>query len=314
VTDHLVKTNDLTPTRREIGELKSRWTDLGTAAGSRTVGLRRIQVDPGARSTPPHAHGGEEEIFYVLGGSGLLWQDAEVCEVRAGDCIVHRADEHAHTLRAGPEGLDVLAFGQRMVVETCWHPHTRKVWVGPTLADTDGPADMFELDARAGPVDFAAPGPRPANVAATADVPVQERAEGDCHWASRDLGTAAGSERTGLRHNTTRAGHLNCPPHCHSAEEEIFVVLDGDGWALLGDDEAPVGPGHVLARPAGTGVAHALRAGADGITYLAYGTREPNDICYYPRSNKVAFWGVGLIARIERLDYWDGERGFAPRP
>jgi uncharacterized cupin superfamily protein len=150
-------------------------------------------------------------------------------------------------------------------------------------------------------------------VVATADVPVQERAEGDCHWASRDVAKAAGSERTGLRHNTTGPGHLNCPPHCHSAEEEIFVVLDGDGWALLGDDEEPIGPGHVLARPAGTGVAHALRAGPNGITYLAYGTREPNDICYYPRSNKVAFWGVGLVARIEQVDYWDGERGFAPR-
>jgi len=37
------------------------------------------------------------------------------------------------------------------------------------------------------------------------------------------------------------------------------------------------------------------------------GTREPSDIAYYPRSNKVYFRGVGLMARIERLDYWDGE-------
>jgi hypothetical protein len=41
------------------------------------------------------------------------------------------------------------------------------------------------------------------------------------------------------------------------------------------------------------------------------GTREPSDIAYYPRSNKVYFRGVGLMARIERLDYWDGE---ADRP
>jgi len=43
------------------------------------------------------------------------------------------------------------------------------------------------------------------------------------------------------------------------------------------------------------------------MTYLAYGTREPNDICYYPRSNKVAFRGVGLIGRFEPLSYADGE-------
>jgi hypothetical protein len=40
---------------------------------------------------------------------------------------------------------------------------------------------------------------------------------------------------------------------------------------------------------------------------LAYGTRDPNDIAYYPRSNKVNLRGVGVIFRPERLDYWDGE-------
>ena len=40
---------------------------------------------------------------------------------------------------------------------------------------------------------------------------------------------------------------------------------------------------------------------------LVYGTREPNDICYYPRSNKIGFRGVGVLARLESLDYWDGE-------
>ena len=36
-------------------------------------------------------------------------------------------------------------------------------------------------------------------------------------------------------------------------------------------------------------------------------TREPNDIAYYPRSGKVSLRGVGVIGRIERLGYWDGE-------
>ena len=92
----------------------------------------------------------------------------------------------------------------------------------------------------------------------------------------------------------------------------MFVVLDGEGFCLLGDERLPVRRGHVLARPPGTGVSHAFRAGPGGITYLAYGTREPNEICYYPRSNKVMLAGVKLIGRIEQLDYWDGERDFEP--
>ena len=76
---------------------------------------------------------------------------------------------------------------------------------------------------------------------------------------------------------------------------------------VLDDEETPVGQGHVVSRPPGTGVSHMFRAGEGGLTYLAYGTREPSDVCYYPRSNKILFRGVNLVARLERLDYWDGE-------
>ena len=44
-----------------------------------------------------------------------------------------------------------------------------------------------------------------------------------------------------------------------------------------------------------------------GSSYLAYGTREPNDICYYPRSGKVFLVGVGVVGRIEPVDFWEGE-------
>ena len=40
---------------------------------------------------------------------------------------------------------------------------------------------------------------------------------------------------------------------------------------------------------------------------LIYGTRKPNDMCWYPRSNKIFWRGLGVIGRIEALDYMDGE-------
>jgi uncharacterized cupin superfamily protein len=85
------------------------------------------------------------------------------------------------------------------------------------------------------------------------------------------------------------------------------VVLEGDGTCQLGEERHPVRPGSVLARPAGTAVAHSFTAGEQGMALLAYGTREPGDICFYPRSGKIAISGVGVIGRIEPLDYWDGE-------
>jgi uncharacterized cupin superfamily protein len=43
------------------------------------------------------------------------------------------------------------------------------------------------------------------------------------------------------------------------------------------------------------------------LSVLAYGTREPNDIAYYPRSGKVSLRGINAIFHVTRVDYWDGE-------
>ena len=101
--------------------------------------------------------------------------------------------------------------------------------------------------------------------------------------------------------------HLHLGRAAYATSVLLFVILAGEGVLRLGDDELPVRSGSVVARPPGTGVAHAFQAGGDGLSYLAYGTREPGDMCFYPRSNKVSFRGLGVIGRIERLDYWDGE-------
>jgi uncharacterized cupin superfamily protein len=53
-----------------------------------------------------------------------------------------------------------------------------------------------------------------------------------------------------------------------------------------------VRPGHVVSRPPGAGVAHTFRGGDEGLTYLAYGTREPGDLCFYPASNRIAVAGA----------------------
>ena len=84
--------------------------DLGTAAGTKNVGVTRARVNPGKQSSPVHIELDEEEIFYVLAGSGLSWQDGEVYEVEAGDCIVHRVAEETHTVIGGPDGIDLLPF------------------------------------------------------------------------------------------------------------------------------------------------------------------------------------------------------------
>ena len=294
---------DEAPARRRFhDDIAATWIDLGRAAGSVDVGVQLIRIEPGKRSTPAHVHGAEEEIFYVLSGSGLLWQSGKTCRVAPGDCIVHLPVRGTHTLRAGADGMEVLAFGTRVLLELCYLPRAEHSWAGPTVLPSPPPQDLFPLD-DAVPFPFPEPGERPPNVVAGGDVePMVDHGR-----ERRDLGTAAGSRRTGIKHITVEPGRLACVPHCHSADAEVFVVLEGDGTLELGDERLAVRPGSAVARPPGTGVAHAFRAGEGGLTLLAYGTRQPNDICFYPRSGKIAFWGVGVIGRLEQLDYWEGE-------
>jgi uncharacterized cupin superfamily protein len=312
--EHVVHWDEVEPTRREAGHIGGTWRDLGRAAGSRGVGVKLIDVDPGRWSTPAHVEGAEEEIFFVLAGSGLSWQGdldgCAVCEVGAGDCLVHLAEADAHTLRAGPDGLRVLAYGQRLPHGNTVLPRAGVAWMWPAFADVTvigEERNPYRREADVGEPDVGEPGERPPTVVNLEDVPGEVYDRPGYAGLERDLARAAGSAATGLRHAVLEPRCLSAPPHCHAAEEEIFVVLDGEGTVLLGDHEAPLRAGSVVARPPGTRVAHALRAGDGGLTYLAYGTREPNDITYYPRSGKVYFRGVGLMTRLERLDYWDGE-------
>jgi uncharacterized cupin superfamily protein len=297
--------------RREAGHLDAEWFDLGTAAGTDTVGLQRIRIAPGAWSTPAHIEHGEEEIFWVLAGSGLSWQDAgdgpSTHAVGPGDCLVHQMMAEAHTLHAGEDGLDVLAFGQRTRSGGARLPRAGLSWFGPSWVRSGGPPSPWEGEALASAPELPAPSARPGSIVHVDAVPGKRRDGATVARERRDLGTAAGSAATGLKHIRVPEGKLGVPPHCHSAEEEIFVVLEGEGALLLGDEEHPVRGGTIVSRSAGSGVAHTFRAGPGGLAYLAYGTREPNDICYYPRSGKVALGGVGVIGRIEPLDYWDGE-------
>jgi uncharacterized cupin superfamily protein len=84
-------------------------------------------------------------------------------------------------------------------------------------------------------------------------------------------------------------------------------VLDGTGTLLLGDEEHVVRPGSVVARPPGTGVAHAFRAGDAPLSLLAFSTRDPNDITFFPRSGKVALRGIKARFFVQQVEYWDGE-------
>ena len=317
--------DDVEAVRRERGHIAGDWQSL-TGERSLWLGVQRIRVDPGRWATPLHLEGSEEEIFYVLSGDGvsLQWDgETELAHaVRAGDCLVHLALEHGHTLQGGAHGIEVLAFGERHYAANTLLPRADVSWLGPTWVRRGTPDDHpWAREAAAGPPVVEALGERPSTTVNVADVAPRERRGATVSRTAWDLGRAAGSLKTGLQLFDIEPGRLMSPPHCHSEEEEIFVVLAGtgtlgvwphgraaheSGWPA-DHERHPLRAGSVVASPAGTGRPLWFEAGPDGMRVLAYGMRRSNDICFYPRSGKISFRGVGVIGRLEQLPYWDGE-------
>ena len=107
---------------------------------------------------PVHVHGDEEELFYVLAGEGLSWQDGRTYAVRQGDCILHRPGAEAHTIAGAGEGLDVLAFGSGSDTGVTWLPRAGAWWLEPRWLPAGGP-DPFAAEAAAAPLELPAPQP-----------------------------------------------------------------------------------------------------------------------------------------------------------
>jgi uncharacterized cupin superfamily protein len=320
--------DDVESVRREKGHIAATWQSL-TGEDSLWIGVRRVRIEPDRWATPLHLEGSDEEIFYVLSGEGVSVQrddsaaGDQAYAVGAGDCLVHRALEHAHTLGAGPAGLEVLAFGERSYAANTLLPRAGVSWLGPTWVLQGAPDDHpWAREAAAGPPATDVLSERPGRIVNVESVsPFERRSASVGSWA-RPLGRAAGALKTGLSLYDVEAGMLLNPPHAHSEEEEIYVVIGGGGmldvwphpraqtepgWWPGEHEHRPLRVGSTVAARAGTGRPLSLRAGADGMRVLAFSQDKPNDICFYPRSGKISFRGVGVIGRLEQLPYWEGE-------
>lgn len=300
--------DDVEGHHRAKGEMDATWQHLGDAAGTRQVGVNRVRVEPGKLPTPPHSHGASEELFFVLAGSGLAWQDGEVHEVRPNDCVIHEADHFEHTFVAGPDGLEFLVFGTRHPTEIGWLPRSRAIRIGwPWVEGRDD--DPWDVEAAGEPLAYGDPAPRPANIRNADELELHDHRYQHYVYFTPDDTT----KLAGFGWERIDAGHRGNLPHCHSAEEEIYVILEGTAtlelWSPDGEVEETTAlrPGHLVARPPGSKVSHSFRAGPDGVTMLVYGTREPDDACWFPRSRKIHWRGLGVIGRIEALEYLDGE-------
>jgi quercetin dioxygenase-like cupin family protein len=94
--------------------LKSQEARFATRAlDAERIGMGHYRVHPGQRLEFGHRHRSMEEAYVVLAGGGTFRVDDETFEVRAHD-VVSVAPQSWRGWEAGPDGMELLAFGEHV--------------------------------------------------------------------------------------------------------------------------------------------------------------------------------------------------------
>ncbi len=140
--------------------------------------------------------------------------------------------------------------------------------------------------------------------------------------AAGRIGGRIGMKNLGAQYIVVPPGKTGFPFHSHRNNEELFIILEGEGTFRKGPESWPVRAGDVISAVAGdASTAHQLiNTGSVDLRYYAISTRNDPDICEYPDSGKFmvasgipaggGMMGAEFVLRGRDkplLDYWDGE-------
>jgi quercetin dioxygenase-like cupin family protein len=100
------------------------------AVGAQRIGLAHYRLLPGKRLEFGHRHRAMEEVYVVLSGAGTFRVDDETFAVGAQD-VVRVAPEAWRGWEAGPDGMEMMAFGEHLdgdeesEMDMAWWPVTQ---------------------------------------------------------------------------------------------------------------------------------------------------------------------------------------------
>jgi uncharacterized cupin superfamily protein len=131
------------------------------------------------------------------------------------------------------------------------------------------------------------------------------------------LATGTAATKLGASFDILAPGKAGCPYHAHHAQEEMFVVLEGEGTLRVAGERLAVTAGDVVFIPPGPEYPHQFINTSDKpMKYLSISTRDKPEVVEYPDSGKYLttsnhrseLLGDGRMHRPnDDLDYWAGE-------
>ena len=131
------------------------------------------------------------------------------------------------------------------------------------------------------------------------------------------VSNGSAAQKLGASIDIVPAGKRACPYHFHYVEEEMFIVLEGEGTLRVAGEMLPIREGDIMFIPPGPEYPHQiLNTSEKPLKYLSFSINAETEICEYPDSNKYLAYSRskgpllegGRMHRVkDDLDYWDGE-------
>jgi uncharacterized cupin superfamily protein len=140
------------PSGKALERFSSRMGAVGARIGARLLGYNITAVPPGKRAFPLHNHHANEEMFFILQGSGELRVGDERYTIRSGDFIASPpgGPEVAHQIiNTGSEELRYLAVSTMIYPETVEYPDSGKIALMSRQTAPDGTPRLVRHVARA---------------------------------------------------------------------------------------------------------------------------------------------------------------------
>lgn len=150
------------------------------------------------------------------------------------------------------------------------------------------------------------------------DVQFDDIEENSFYTSRRALFSAGiGARKLGYNLTELPPGKAQCPFHSHREEEEMFLILEGEGELRFGEQRFKLRRHDVIACPTGGAeVAHQIiNTGSTPMRYLSLSNVSATEICEYPDSQKIGVFasgdptsGVRKLFRAEAgVEYYDRE-------
>jgi uncharacterized cupin superfamily protein len=157
-----------------------------------------------------------------------------------------------------------------------------------------------------------------------ADVEFTDIEENGYYTSKRaQFSASIGARKLGYNFTELPPGKSQCPFHSHREEEEMFLILEGEGELRFGDKRFKIRRHDVIACPTGGAeVAHQIiNTGTTTMRYLSLSNNSNTEICEYPDSNKVGVFvagsespGLRKMFRAENtVEYYERETIVPPK-